>query len=80
MLIYQKIINFHEIKKRWELFLYTLSLYFTRNQNNYDKFRYLIYATLKLNKDTLLPFFISPEETKDEIIVNIKFKQYLEKN
>ena len=54
-------------------------MYFTGNQNNYDKFRYLINEASKINKDKLVPFLIPPEEAKDDIIVNLKFEQYIEK-
>ena len=56
----------------------TLSAFFTGNQEHYKIFLQLIYEAIKLNKENCVPFFLNNGEDIDDIIVNMKFDNYIE--
>ena len=55
-----------------------LSIYFTESQNHHQIFREIIYESAKTNKDNFIAFFSDDEYQTDEILVNMKYDNYLE--
>ena len=69
---------YHKIKKDGNYWYRVLAKYFTDDENNHKIYRQLIYNAAKNNKESFSPFFLPIEEGADEIIVNLKYDNYIE--
>ena len=67
-----------EVIKDGNCFYRLLSIYFTESQNHHQIFREIIYESAKTNKDKFISFFSDDETQTDQILVNMKYDNYLE--
>ena len=74
----KKYVQLKEVNGDGNCFYRVLARYYTDDQNNHNIFRQIIYESAKVNKEEFKLFFKDDESQIDEVLVNMKYDNYVE--